>query len=142
MHVVCTPLHVAFSNDAAHDIFRMYIHIWSSLLLPYSDRARAEVADACDLARHFSGAAGVFSLFGLQQIPDPHLALANWVKALCPGTVLLQIFLLTIFSGVGHRDPSKQTAKKQLVQSIIWFGELVIPRLPSLSVHCIPVWLE
>ena len=28
------------------------------------------------------------SLFGLQQLPEAHLALANWVKALAPGAFL------------------------------------------------------
>lgn len=50
-----------------------------------SHRARAEVGDACDLASNFPRAAGVVSLFGLQQLPQPHLALANWVTALAPG---------------------------------------------------------
>ena len=50
-----------------------------------STRARAEVGDACDLAQRHSKVAGVFSLFGLQQLPDAHLALANWVQALTPG---------------------------------------------------------
>jgi len=51
----------------------------------HSDRARAEVGDACDLASRFQDAAGVFSLFGLQQLPQPHLTLANWVTTLAPG---------------------------------------------------------
>lgn len=51
----------------------------------HSDRARAEVGDACDLASRFPDAAGVFSLFGLQQLPQAHLTLANWVSTLAPG---------------------------------------------------------
>lgn len=51
----------------------------------YSERARAVVGNACDLETQFPNAAGVFSLFGLQQLPDAHLALANWVRALAPG---------------------------------------------------------
>ena len=56
--------------------------IWTCLC---SGRARAVVGDACDLETQFPNAAGVFSLFGLQQLPDAHLALANWVRALAPG---------------------------------------------------------
>lgn len=55
-------------------------------------RAWAEVADACDLATRFPNAAGVFSLFGLQQLPQPHTALANWVKTLCLGGSLAVAF--------------------------------------------------
>lgn len=50
-----------------------------------SDRARAETGDACDIASKHQGAAGIVSLFGLQQLPEAHLALANWVEALAPG---------------------------------------------------------
>ena len=57
--------------------------IWCASL--YSGRARAVVGNACDLETQFPNAAGVFSLFGLQQLPDAHLALANWVGALAPG---------------------------------------------------------
>ncbi|DBA86705.1 TPA: hypothetical protein ACH3X1_005155 [Trebouxia sp. C0004] len=57
-----------------------------------SDRARAEVGDACDLASRFPDAAGVFSLFGLQQLPQAHLTLANWVSTLAPGGTLAVTF--------------------------------------------------
>ena len=50
-----------------------------------SGRAKAVIGDACDLETRFPCAAGVISLFGLQQLPDAHLALANWVRALAPG---------------------------------------------------------
>ncbi len=51
----------------------------------HSDKVRAEVGDACDLASRFPDAAGVFSLFGLQQLPQAHLTLVNWVSTLAPG---------------------------------------------------------
>ncbi len=54
----------------------------------HSDRARAEVGDACDLASRFPDAAGVFSLFGLQQLPHAHLTLVNWVSTLAPGQLI------------------------------------------------------
>lgn len=57
-----------------------------------SGRARAEVGDACDLGAKFSDVAGVFSLFGLQQLPQAHLALANWVNSLTPGGSLAVTF--------------------------------------------------
>ena len=50
-----------------------------------SDQAIAETGDACNVAGRHAGAAGIVSLFGLQQLPEPHLALANWVQALAPG---------------------------------------------------------
>ena len=53
--------------------------------LTSTDQAKAETGDACDIAASHSGAAGIISLFGLQQLPEAHLALANWVKALAPG---------------------------------------------------------
>ena len=52
-----------------------------------SDQAWAETGNACDIASRHRGAAGIISLFGLQQLPDAHLALANWVKALDPGAL-------------------------------------------------------
>ncbi len=59
----------------------------------FSGRVRAEVGDACDLASRFTHVAGVYSLFGLQQLPDAHLALANWVKAVIPGRLTFPIML-------------------------------------------------
>ena len=50
-----------------------------------SDRVRAEAGDACALPASLQPAAGIFSMFGLQQLPDPHVALATWVHALMPG---------------------------------------------------------
>ena len=50
-----------------------------------SDRARAEAGDAHALPASLQPAAGIFSVFGLQQLPEPHVALATWVHALLPG---------------------------------------------------------
>lgn len=62
---------------------RLPCSLWCASL--YSGRARAVVGNACDVETQYPGAAGVFSLFGLQQLPKAHLALANWVRALAPG---------------------------------------------------------
>ena len=45
--------------------------------------------DAATLDRHWSkSCAGVVSVFGLQQLPNPEAALGNWVEALRPGGCL------------------------------------------------------
>lgn len=56
-------------------------------------RVQAQVGDAAALAPGLQDLAGVVSMFGLQQIPQPHAVLANWVRALRPGE---------LGSGVGH----------------------------------------
>jgi len=43
-----------------------------------------QAADASRLAASHGGAAGVLSCFGLQQMPEPHAVLADWVRALAP----------------------------------------------------------
>ena len=49
-------------------------------------RVRVVQGDATTLRRHWPGtSAGVVSVFGLQQLPDPEAALADWVGALRPG---------------------------------------------------------
>lgn len=49
--------------------------------------------DAATLERRWSNTcAGVVSAFGLQQLPDPDVALANWVAALRPGGCLSVVF--------------------------------------------------
>ena len=47
-------------------------------------RVTVETADASRLAATHGGAAGVLSCFGLQQMPEPQLVLADWVRALAP----------------------------------------------------------
>lgn len=49
-------------------------------------------ADATTLSRTYRGAAGILSCFGLQLLPDPVQALADWVRTLAPGGVLSVIF--------------------------------------------------
>ncbi len=52
-------------------------------------RVRVVVGDAATLDPRWHGAcAGVVSVFGLQQLPDPAAALAEWEGALRPGGVL------------------------------------------------------
>ncbi|WP_117213907.1 class I SAM-dependent methyltransferase [Allorhizocola rhizosphaerae] len=54
---------------------------------------RAVVGDAATLDPRWHGAcAGVVSVFGLQQLPDPAAALDNWVGALRPGGLLSVMF--------------------------------------------------
>ena len=47
-------------------------------------RVTVEAADASRLTASHGGAAGVLSCFGLQQMPEPHVVLADWVRALAP----------------------------------------------------------
>ncbi|GAB4819893.1 hypothetical protein N2152v2_006939 [Parachlorella kessleri] len=49
-------------------------------------RVEAQVGDAASL--DFQGLAGVVSVFGLQQIPEPQAVLANWTRALGPRGVM------------------------------------------------------
>ena len=49
-------------------------------------------ADATTLSRTYRGVAGILSCFGLQLLPDPAQALADWVQTLSPGGVLSVIF--------------------------------------------------
>ena len=56
-------------------------------------RVRVVQDDAAILDRQWSGAcAGVVSVFGLQQLPDPEVALGEWISALRPGGVLSVVF--------------------------------------------------
>jgi SAM-dependent methyltransferase len=49
--------------------------------------------DAGSLDRHWSGScAGVVSVFGLQQLPDPKTAMSNWTQALRPGGCLSVVY--------------------------------------------------
>lgn len=61
-----------------------------------SDRAaRATCADATDLTAVWRGAASaVVSTFGLQQLPDPPNALADWAQTLRPNGMLSVIYWL------------------------------------------------
>lgn len=55
--------------------------------------ARAEVGDAAELAPSWTGAcAGLVSVFGLQQLPDPAAALTAWAGALRPGGRLSVVY--------------------------------------------------
>lgn len=54
--------------------------------------ALAVVGDAAALPVEEASCAGLLSVFGLQQLPDPVGCLAGWCKALAPGGVLVVIF--------------------------------------------------
>ncbi|BDA48867.1 probable demethylmenaquinone methyltransferase at N-terminal half [Coccomyxa sp. Obi] len=53
-----------------------------------SDRVSARVGDACQVPQDLHPVAGIFSCFGLQQMPEPKQVLGNWISALAPGGVL------------------------------------------------------
>jgi SAM-dependent methyltransferase len=56
-------------------------------------QVRVVEGDAATLGPHWSNAcAGVVSAFGLQQLPDPEVALGDWVAALRPGGRLSVVF--------------------------------------------------
>jgi len=56
-------------------------------------QVRVEEDDAGSLDRHWSGScAGVVSVFGLQQLPDPETAMSNWTQALRPGGCLSVVY--------------------------------------------------
>jgi ubiquinone/menaquinone biosynthesis C-methylase UbiE len=46
---------------------------------------RVAVGDASSPPAGLAPLAGVFSCFGLQQMPEPARVLANWTRALQPG---------------------------------------------------------
>lgn len=56
-------------------------------LLPALWSARRRVGDASRLDE-LAPLAGVVSVFGLQQMPQPSAVLANWTRALAPGELL------------------------------------------------------
>jgi hypothetical protein len=49
-------------------------------------RVRAQVGDACVMPTHLGSIAGVFTCFGLQQLPNPADVLADWVQGVAEGT--------------------------------------------------------
>jgi len=56
-------------------------------------QVRVVQGDAATLDRRWSKAcAGVVSVFGLQQLPDPEIASINWIRALRPGGCLSVVF--------------------------------------------------
>ncbi|GAA3216716.1 class I SAM-dependent methyltransferase [Dactylosporangium siamense] len=59
---------------------------------PYH-RATVEQGDASTLAERWTGrCAAVVSVFGLQQLPEPDVAIGSWAAALRPGGVLSVLF--------------------------------------------------
>jgi trans-aconitate methyltransferase len=56
-------------------------------------QASVEVGDATALGRRWSrDCAAVVSVFGLQQLPDPEAALADWLATLRPGGILSVVY--------------------------------------------------
>ena len=73
--------------------------------------------------------AGVVSVFGLQQLPDPDIALANWVAALRPGGCLSVVFWPRKVEEEGpfavldqvlvdHRPPDKTPWESRLAKAV------------------------
>lgn len=55
------------------------------------ERIKVHVGDATS-TEQWPRSAGVLSSFGLQQMPEPELALAAWLRALAPGGVLSVVY--------------------------------------------------
>ncbi|EIE18140.1 hypothetical protein COCSUDRAFT_60514 [Coccomyxa subellipsoidea C-169] len=53
-----------------------------------SERVSVRVGDACHVPQDLQPLAGIFSCFGLQQMPEPQQVLGNWISALAPGGIL------------------------------------------------------
>jgi SAM-dependent methyltransferase len=93
--------------------------------------------DAASLDRHWSkSCAGVVSVFGLQQLPDPEVALGNWVDALGPGGCLSVVywprkveergpFALLDEVLVDHRPPDDGLWEARLNEAIVAAGGTV-----------------
>jgi SAM-dependent methyltransferase len=65
--------------------------------------------DAAVLDRRWTGAcAAVVSVFGLQQLPEPDVAMGNWVSALRPGGVLSVVFWPDVIEADGPFAVLKQ----------------------------------
>jgi SAM-dependent methyltransferase len=100
-------------------------------------RARVVEGDAAALGPGWLGrCAGLVSVFGLQQLPDPEAALAGWVAALRPGGRLSVMFWpsqvepdgpFALLDRVlaGHRRPSHATWQFRLVDAVTAAGATV-----------------
>lgn len=102
-----------------------------------SPRARVVEDDAVALDPQWSGAcAAIVSVFGLQQLPDPEAAVANWTRSLRPGGRLSVMYwpdeteqdgafgLLDRVLG-GHRAPSGATWQDRLREIVTAAGATV-----------------
>jgi SAM-dependent methyltransferase len=99
--------------------------------------ARAEVGDAAELAPAWRGTcAGLVSVFGLQQLPDPAGALTAWVGALRPGGRLSVMywpdevetdgpFALVADVLAAHRPPRVSPAPDRLAEVVAAAGAVV-----------------
>lgn len=74
----------------------------------------AEVADCAQLAGPHGPAAALVSVFGLQQLPDPPAALADWCRALAPGGVAAVCF----WSGRGGEPGPYDVANAVLARHV------------------------
>lgn len=84
------------------------------------------------------------SLFGLQQLPQAHLALANWVKALAPGAFLPFVILQISLPQFDERAQSSaqqssevQCSIAQTVHFPMSFTSIVQSSAKSLNLSCI-----
>ncbi|MCS6901304.1 MAG: class I SAM-dependent methyltransferase, partial [Myxococcales bacterium] len=86
---------------------------------------QARVADAMT-TEGWPSCAAVVSLFGLQQMPDPPLALRRWTEALVPGGLLSVVFWPTVPEEAGpfflFRD---LVAQKFGAPDAAWEGALI-----------------
>jgi SAM-dependent methyltransferase len=93
--------------------------------------------DAAGLGARWRGVcAGVVSVFGLQQLPDPEAALADWVSTLCPGGCLSVMFWpdrveedgpFALLDQVlaGHRAPADDAWEARVADAITAAGATV-----------------
>jgi hypothetical protein len=102
-----------------------------------SPRVRVVQGDAVALDPQWSGAcAGVVSVFGLQQLPDPEAAMAMWTNALRPGGRLSVTYWpgrteedgpFELLSRVlaPHRPPSDDAGQDRLAEVVTAAGATV-----------------
>lgn len=102
-----------------------------------SPKVRVEEGDAAMLAPAWSGAcAGVVSVFGLQQLPDPWAALRNWTAALRRGGRLSVVFwpseveqdgpfALLDRTLAGHRAATDESWQRLLGDALVAGGAVV-----------------
>lgn len=95
---------------------------------------RVVEGDAATLDPQWSSAcAGVVSVFGLQQLPDPVVALGEWVAALCPGGRLSVIYWPSVVEEdgpfalldrvlAGHRPPADDSWEGRIGDAVIAAG--------------------
>jgi len=84
---------------------------------------RVEIGDASDVTS-WGGCAAVLSCFGLQQMPEPALALEGWARALAPGGVLSVAYWPEIIEPEGPFAWLREALAPMLPPSVPWEAEL------------------